>query len=144
MKKYEDLELSILSILLQKPELMDEVILDDKYFIKYKKIWLFMKTFYDRFHNFDFNLMVSVCKDKYRIVEYISWIITKEANICLFKEYQEQLINLYEESKKDKYIIDKVYELANELLIRKIEVNEFRDKVDKIYEDADEIFREMI
>ena len=141
MNKYNDLELSILSILLQKPELMNEVILDDKYFVKYKKIWLFMKAFYNKFHNFDFNLMLSVSKDKYRMMEYIIWIIEKEPNICLFKEYQEQLINLYEESKKDKYIIDKVYELANDLFVRNIEVSEFRNKVDKIYENADEIFK---
>lgn len=141
MNKYNDLELSILSILLQKPELMDQVILEDKHFIKHKKIWLFMKAFYNKFHNFDFNLMLSIAKDKYRMMEYIIWIIEKEPHIPLFKEYQQQLIDLYEESKKDKYIIDKVYELANDLYVRNIEVKDFRNKIDKIYKNADEIFK---
>ena len=100
-----------------------------------------MKAFYNKFHNFDFNLMLSIAKDKYRIVEYIEWLVTKEIHFCMFKEYQQQLIDLYEESKKDKYIIDKVYELANDLFVRNIEVSEFRNKVDKIYENADEIFK---
>ena len=32
MNKYNNLEISILSILLQKPELMNKLIIDDKYF----------------------------------------------------------------------------------------------------------------
>ena len=46
MNRYNDLELSILSCIVQKPELMEQVILDDKYFVKHKKIWLFLKSFY--------------------------------------------------------------------------------------------------
>ena len=55
---YIDLEISILSCLLQKPELMEDTILEDKYFTKHKKIWLFMKAFYKRFNNFDITLKI--------------------------------------------------------------------------------------
>ena len=46
MNKYNDLELSILSCLLQRPELMKNVILEDKHFKKHLNIWIFMKSVY--------------------------------------------------------------------------------------------------
>lgn len=142
MNKYNDLELSILSCIVQKPELMEQVILDDKYFVKHKKIWLFLKSFYNKFHNFDLTLMYSICKDKYRIVEYIIWLMEKEPRLFLFNDYQKQLIDLYEENKKEKWIIEKIYSLANDLYIRSIDSNEFKIKLDDIYKNADEIFKE--
>lgn len=142
MNKYNDLELSILSCIVQKPELMEQVILDDKYFIKHKKIWLFLKSFYNKFHNFDLTLMYSICKDKYRIVEYIMWLMEKEPRLFLFNDYQKQLIKLYDELEKEKYIIEKIYSLANDLYVRSITSDEFKIKLDDIYKNADEIFKE--
>lgn len=140
MNKYNDLELSILSCLLQKPSLMNEMILEDKHFINHKKIWLFMKTFYKKFNNFDLTLMVNISKDKYRIIEYILWLVDKEPAPSLFNEYQKQLIIKYNELKKDKWIIEKIYELANDLYIRNIEVKDFKNEVNKIYENAEKLF----
>ena len=142
MNKYNDLELSILSCLLYKPELMEQIIVEDKHFIKHKKIWLFMKSFYDKFHNFDLTLMYSVCKDKYRIVEYIKWLLEQDILFINFNDYQKQLIDLYEENKKEKWIIEKIYSLANDLYVRNITSNEFKIKLDDIYKNADEIFKE--
>lgn len=137
---YVDLEISILSCLLQKPELMENTILEDKYFIKHKKIWLFMKAFYNKFKNFDITLMMSISKNKYRMSEYICWLAEQEPRPSLFKQYEKQLIDLYNESKKDKWIIEKVYELANNLYVRNIKVDEYIDKVKDIYNKANEIF----
>ena len=143
MNEYTDLELCILSCLLQKPELMDKVILDDKYFIKHKKIWLFMKAFYNKFHNFDLVLMATICKEKYTIVEYIGYLLDKEPAPSRFNEYQKQLIDLYEENKKEKWIIEKIYSLSNDLYVRRITSNEFKIKLDDIYKNADEIFKKV-
>ena len=140
---YTDLEISILSCLLQKPELMENTILEDKYFIKHKKIWLFMKAFYKRFKNFDITLMLSISKNKYRMSEYICWLVEQEPTPSLFKQYEKQLIDLYNESKKDEWIINKVYELANDLYVRSITTNEFKRKVVTIYKNADKIFKEV-
>lgn len=142
MNRYNDLELSILSCIVQKPELMEQVILDDKYFVKHKKIWLFLKSFYNKFHNFDLTLIYSICKDKYRIVEYIIWLMEKEPRIFLFNDYQKQLMELYDELEKEKYIIEKIYSLANDLYVRNITSDEFKIKLDDIYRNADEIFKE--
>ena len=140
MNKYNDLELSILSCLLLKPDLMNEIILEDKYFVKYQKIWQFMKAFYKKFGNFDLTLMISICKDKYRIIEYIKWLLDKEPAPSLFYNYQKQIMDLYDENKKDKWIIEKVYELANDLYVRNITTDEFEKNVSKIYKEANELF----
>lgn len=143
MNKYNDLEITILSCLLQKPELMKEVILQNEHFIKHKKIWMFMKSFYEKFGNFDLSLMMSICKNQYRMGEYIAWLLNQEPAPNLFKQYEKQLIDLYNESKKDKWIIEKVYELANKLFVRNITIADFKNEVENIYSKADEIFEEV-
>ena len=89
-----DLELSILSCLLQKPELMEEVILEDKHFKNNYKLWKFMQSFYKKFHNFDVTLMCSVVDKRYKLIDYIKVLIDLEPNPNLFKEYQEQLLKV--------------------------------------------------
>lgn len=144
MDKYNDLELSILGCFLRKPELLDTTKLEDKHFIKHKKIFIFFKAVYKKFGSLDINIMYSISKNKYRIIEYIIWITQHYGFPSLYNTYEQQLIYLYDENKKNKYIIDKVYELANELFVRNIEVSEFRNKVDKIYANADEMFKELL
>lgn len=142
MNKYNDLETSILSILLQKPELMDKLIIDDKYFIKQKKMWLFMKEFYKIFGNFDLNLMFSVCKNKYHLMSYIEQLILSEPCVSLFEEYQKQLIKEYDELKKDKWIREKVYELANDYYMMNLSLEEFKKEIIKTEQKAEEIFKD--
>jgi len=141
MNKYNDLEVSILSILLQKPELMDKLIIDDKYFIKQKKMWLFMKDFYRIFGNFDLNLMFSVCKNKYHLMSYIEQLILSEPCVSLFEEYQKQLIKEYDELKKDKWVREKVYELANDYYMMDLSLEEFKKEIIKTEQKAEEIFK---
>ena len=143
MNKYNDLEITILSCLLQKPELMKETILQNEHFIKHKKIWMFMKSFYEKFENFDLSLMMSICKNQYRMSEYIAWLLNQEPAPSLFKQYEKQLIDLYNESKKDKWIIEKVYELVNKLFVRDITIADFKNEIENIYSKADEIFKEV-
>ena len=141
MNKYNDLELSILSCLLQEPKLMDKVILEDEHFIKHKKIWLFMKSFYKKFGNFDLTLMVNISKNKYRMSEYILWIVEKEPAPSLFERYQKQLIEKFNQNKQDKWIIEKIYELSNNLLVGNIELKDYKSEVDNIFKNAKEIFK---
>lgn len=140
MNKYNDLELSILSCLLLKPELMEEIVLEDKHFIKQQKLWQFMKAFYKKFGNFDLTLMYSISKDKYRIVQYMMWLLDKEPSPTLFYDYQKQIIALYNETKKEKWVIEKVFELANELYVRNISIKKFDEELQKVYINADKLF----
>ena len=141
MNKYNDLEISILSCLLLKPKLMDNIKLEDKHFIKHKRLWLFMKAFYKKFGNFDLTLMSSVADNKYQFVEYMAWLLEVEPSPSLFELYEQQLIDLYNENKKDKYIIEEVYKLANDLFVKNITTDDFKHKVVAIYRNADEIFK---
>ena len=143
MNKYIDLEVSILSCLLQRPQLMENTILEDKYFVKHKKIWSFMKAFYKKFGNFDLTLMMSISKNKNITIEYICWLVEQEPAPSLFKEYEKQLIDLYNETKKEKWIIEKIYDLSNELYVRNIKLDEFQNKIKEIYKNAERIFEEV-
>lgn len=134
-----DLEMNIMSCLLIKPELMEQITLEDKHFVKHQRLWQFMKAFYNKFKTFDVQLMYSVCKDKWHIVNYMVMLLDIEVTTHNFKLYQKQLIDLYNERQNDKFIIDCVYKLANDLFVRNISVEEFKKQVDKIYEDSKEI-----
>lgn len=142
MYKYEDLEINILSCLLQRPELMDKVILEDKHFIKHKRFWHFIKAFYGKFGTFDLNLMYSIVKNKFEFFKYLEWLIEVEPAPSRFELYQKQLIELYNEGQKNKWIIENVFDLANDLYVREISVNDFRNKVNEIYDNADKLFKE--
>lgn len=142
MNKYNNLEISILSILLQKPELMDKLIIDDKYFIKQKKMWLFMKAFYKKFQCFDLSLMFSVCKNKFHLVSYIEQLALAEPSISLFEEYQKQLIQEYDELNKDRWIREKIFELSNSLYVQSIDLDTFKKELENIYLKANKIFKD--
>ena len=142
MKKYNDLEMSILSCLLLRPEYMESLIIEDKHFIKHKKLWVFMKEFYNKFHNFDLVLMCSINKNRYEMISYIEMLLDVEPAPSLCLEYQRQLIDLYNEEKKERYKIEKIYELANSLLVRNITTKEFGLKVNEVFKNANEIFKE--
>ena len=141
MDKYSDLELSILSCILQKPELIKNNRLDDKYFIKHKKIWLFMKSFYKKFNNFDLTLMMAVSKNKHRMIEYIIWLIDKEPTTKMFDLYIDELIEEYKELEQNKYIREKIYELATDLYLKNIDVKDFKKRCNEIYDNAKEIYK---
>ena len=142
MNKYNDLELSVLSCLILKPELMEQIKFEDKHIIKHNRLWQFMKAFYKKFGNFDPALMFDMCSNNWKLVMYIERLADLELSPNHFEEYQQRLIESYEELKKDKWIINKVYNLTNDLYTRNIKVDEFRDKVDKIYEDADRLYKD--
>lgn len=133
MEEYSSLELDIMSCLLIKPELMKEVTLQDKHFVKHQRLWQFMKSFYDKFGTFDVQLMYSICKDKWHIVNYIVMLLDREPTSLNFEKYQKRLIEMFEEAKNDKFMIDNIFKLANDLYVRKISVDDFKNKIDEMY-----------
>lgn len=140
MRKNYNLELNILSCLLQKPELMENHKLKDCYFKEYKKLWIFMQVFHEKFKTFDLVLMTSIARDKMKMINFLEDVITTEPAPSLFEYYQEELINAYNEKKKERWLINNIYFLANELYVKKIDVDEFTKKFNKLKEDAEKIF----
>lgn len=140
MNKYNDLELAILSCVLIKPKLIEELVVEDKHFIKNQRLWQFMKAFYKKFGTFDITLMYSVCKDKWQIINNITWLVECECTCKNFEKYQKQLIDLYEEAKMNKWIVEKVYQSANDLYLRNINPIEFKERIEEIYKNAKELY----
>ena len=87
--------------------------------------------------------MYSISKNKYRMVEYIVWLIEQEATPSAFRQYEEELVNKFYEKKKDKYISEKIYELAMDLICRNISLEDFKSELEKVYKNAELIMKEM-
>ena len=109
MEKYNDLEIAIMSCIIQRPELLENLKLEEKHFIKHQMLWNFLMAFYEKFKTFDFVLMYSVASNKYQLVEYLKQIAETEPAPSLFDKYQDRLIELYEEQKQDSYIRKEIY-----------------------------------
>lgn len=117
--------------------------LEDKYFVEYQKLWQFIKACYKRFGTLDISLMYSVCSNKWKLMEYIQHLLDYEPAPSNFIKYQEQLKRQYEETKKDKWIVQKCYELANDLLFGNVKISEYQEQIKKIYEDSEKLFWEI-
>lgn len=141
MDKYNDLECSILCCILIEPELINKTILEDKHFVNYQAIWKFMKAFYNKYKTFDITLMCSVCKGKYKLMRYIDDILKCEPTYCNFELYEKQLIFLYNEEEKDKWLIKKIYETTCDLWVRSITTQDFKQIIENLYNEANKIFK---
>jgi len=135
MRKGE-LEISVLCCILLKPELMEEEILEDKYFQNTQRVWQFMKAFYKKFKCFDIELMARVCEDNYRLMNYVTVILDSIATPHNFELYMKRLMEKYNESERDEIIIRKVFQYANDLYLKNMTTDEFKKKVDEIYKES--------
>lgn len=141
MNKYNDLEMTVLSCLLQKPEFMKTTKLKDEHFKSHKRLWKFMQIFYEKYQTFDFNLMYAVVSDKYRFMDYMVRLVDFEILPNNFEKYEDMLILKCYEDEKEQWIIEQVFGLANKLYVKSINLDEFKLKCNKIYSDADVIFK---
>lgn len=143
MSEYKKLELAIIQCLKINPKLNDELIVEEKHFKNYFRLFKFMQIFYKKYKSYDYILMYSVCKEKKDLLHYIE-ILTNfndVVQISQFSNYQKRLIELSEEAEKDKFTILKIYDLTNELIVRNITVKEFKDKLNEIYELAEAVYK---
>lgn len=141
MNKYYDLETSILCCFMLKPELMEVTKLEDKHFVKNQRMWQFMKSFYKKFGTFDITLMASVINDKYKLMRYVVDIFNTEPVPNRYEIYEKQLIDLYNEDEKEKWIIKRIQQETDNLWVRNINSQEFLLKINEIINNADEIFK---
>lgn len=141
MNEYYGLETSVLSCLILKPNLMNDLILEDKHFIKYQRIWQYMKSFYKKYSTFDLQLMFALCKDKYSLIDYIKILVLNDVDVDNFNLYQQSLLDEFNENKKERWIKNKIFVLTNELINQNISLKDFDLKYKKIYEDVNLLFK---
>lgn len=133
MENYYELEKCVLDCILAKPELMEQNELKDEYFIKYKRLWIFMKSFYEQFKCFDLTAVKTICTNKGMFVHYLSSVQDNDCKYIRFKLYQKLLIDLYNQNKQDQAIIETIYKLANDLYVHNINLETFKESLNKIY-----------
>lgn len=139
MYNYGELELLILSCIWIKPELLDTTKLEEKHFIINKKIFLFFKSFYKKFGFFDNELACRKASDRYKYNEYIKVLANLEPTISHFNKYEDLLLELYDETEKEKWLREKVFALANDLYMKNMTSQQFKKQVDILYTKAGEI-----
>jgi hypothetical protein len=86
--------------------------------------------------------MCNACKNEYKLMDYIEWLVQLEPISSHIDLYLKQLEELRTELKKDKWIREKIYSLASELYIKNITIPEFNSKLDEIYKNSEKIFKE--
>lgn len=142
MKKGIDfLEMSIISCVLIKPDLMERIRFKDEYIKHYRNTWQFMKAFYKKFGNFDMQLMYSIIKNPVIIETLTAKFCNLDFSLGNFELYQDRLIEEYAETPKNLYIINTSYKLANDLLTRNISVTDFKEKIDELYQKSEIYFK---
>lgn len=127
------MERAIISCLLTKPELTEQLTIKPQQFAKHRGLLLFLQNFYKQFGNYDLTLMSVVAVNKAQFVDEVTDIITNILPITAnFVAYQEQLIKLQEFEQQEKRNINAIIDLTVQLKARIISVEEFRKEVGKI------------
>ena len=139
-----DIELDIMACLLLKPELMEKLKVQDEHFTKHKRLWIFMRTFYEKFKTFDISLMYSACKDKYQIVQSIEILLNREPTSINFEKYQDLLIEQHAENRYEKWLILKICELSDSLYLKQINTSEYASKLRNLYMQKSELEKKEI
>lgn len=139
MYDYVEIELSLLSCFWLNPKLLEKTKLEEKHFIHYKRLFVLFQSFYKKFGNLNIELVCNVVKDQYKLMRYIKDIVEKEPLPNRFDMYQDLLLELYNESKEEKYLREKTYALATDLYMKNITSKEFKERIDNLYTHAKEI-----
>ena len=136
MKQY-DVENNLISCILQKPSLINEMFIDLNCFRNdlNKRMIMFFKDFYNKNKNLDISLMVEEMKteeQKNRFINYYVEMIDITPSPSLFYEYQQKMIDIYKDSliKQEigKYIkknieldelVENINSISNEVMVIK-------------------------
>lgn len=102
MKQY-DVENNLISCILQKPSLINEMFIDLNCFRSdlNKRMIMFFKDFYNKNKNLDISLMVEEMKteeQKNRFINYYVEMIDITPSPSLFYEYQQKMIDIYKDN----------------------------------------------
>ena len=122
MKNYDDsIEKSILFCLITKPRLFEEIVIQEKHFLKYKTVFQFFRNTYLKYKTLDTTLILDEPNSPISVEELLSIINDVAAFPSNFYSYEEKLIERYKE-----FCITK---LAEKLENKELSVEEFIEKI---------------
>lgn len=128
MEQYELLEKAILNCFITSPELIKKTKLSEKHFKKHRRLFIFLKDFYERFGKFDISLMGSVCTNPAEALDYIAEIVDTTSISANFSLYEERLLKLYNNFNE----IEEINKLNKKLYLREIDLNDFKIELKEI------------
>lgn len=138
MYDYAEVELSLLSCFWLSPKLLEETKLEEKHFIHYKRLFVLFQSFYKKFGNLNIESVCNAVKDQYKLMRYIKDVIEKEPLPNRFEMYQSLLLELYNESKEEKWLREKAFELANDFYMKNINSKQFKEQIDNLYKNVND------
>ena len=133
--KLDDMEKTIMSCILQKPEYMKDERLKDELFINHQKLWQFLKAIYKKFGCFDINLAYNMVQNKYSYVGMLNELLDIEPIPSNFDWYVKELIRIKEEQEKESVRINAIFNMAHDLVMRNMTTQEFKDKIDNMFKE---------
>ena len=122
---YNLLEKAILDCIINKPELLKDTKLEEKYFKKYKRLFRFVKVCYEKFGSLDITLMKSVCptdENASDLIDYVANVIDANHYSARYEQYETRLLEMYE----DYETIEELYKLTKRLYIRDINLDQYK------------------
>lgn len=139
--QYDKIEEAVLSCFLIEPNLMRKTMLEDKHFYKYKFVYVFFKEVYDMYKSLDINVLFSCIRETSE--EPLCNALTKILDVFVipteFYAYEKRLIIQYGVKKRDEWLKEKYNEQMIQLNIGKINVDEFRQNINDIYEKSNTV-----
>lgn len=136
MYDYGELEIEVLACIWANPKVLERTKLENKHFKNNAKIFIFMKEFYKKFGFFDNEMMCKSSKDRYKYSDYFALISQIEPVGTQYDKYERLLIELYEETKQEKWLREKTFELATSFYLKNINSKQFKELFDKFYEES--------
>lgn len=135
---YGDMEATVLACLLIQPDWFKKTKLDERYFRKYKFLYIFFKEVYAMYGNLDISVLYSCIKESSEkpLTNALENILGVFAIPNHFKEYEDRLIKLYGMSKRDEWLKRKYNEQISLLNVGKIDIDTFRKNINELYESG--------
>ena len=128
MLQYEEIERAILNCLIIEPDLFKNIKVNEKYFKKHRRFYIFIKEYYDIFGKFDIPLLKTTCKNPSEALDYIAEIIDTTSIVANFDLYQERMLKMYDNFEK----IEDIHQLEHKLYTRAITLDEFANEIKTI------------
>lgn len=127
-KSYEIIEKAVLESIIINPDLMKELKLTDKHFKNHQRLWLFIKECYKRNGYIDIPSMARICPNAADMIDYIADVISTGTYTARFNEYQQYIIELYD----DFETIEEIYKLSKKLYIRDIKLEDYKKEIKRL------------